>query len=271
MFSYSWYFAGNTFMHRANPAVKMVLLVSAWILAFIFQHPLYNGLLLAIIISLVIILRIPWHLTKGILVILIPIVVVFTSLWPFFFPGGEVIASLPIFETGWVVNVTYEGLLWGFIAASRLAIMILSTFVVMTTTSESDLVAGLLGLRVPHTLAFIVMLAFRFINVVGGDISIIIQARKSRGLPEKSGLITFVKNMASLLVPLILVTVRRIQMITNAIEVRAFSPGKPRTNYHKLSFGGRDYALFGFAVALIGSTLALRLILGFFQLIPGRL
>jgi energy-coupling factor transport system permease protein len=213
--------------------------------------------------------KIPRRSIRALVIIVLPIVIIFSVVWPFSLGQGEVLATYSIF--GYVLRVTNLGIEWGLIQASRLAVLILSTFLVLATTSEGDLVAGFLKLRVPYILAFGIMLTLRFVNVVAGDISIIQDARKARALPRRAGLVTYVRNIISLLVPLLLVVVRRMQLVTNALDVRAFVPGKKRSNYHSLVFRRLDLALLVLMAATVSIALYFRLFQGMFVLIPGRI
>jgi energy-coupling factor transporter transmembrane protein EcfT len=218
-----------------------------------------------------IIARVPFYFVKEISKILVPVSIVFVLIWLFSFGSGVILFAIRIPLTNFVLVGTSLGLLWGVLTDLRLATMLLSTLTILSATSESELVAGFLGLRVPYIVAFAFSLAFRFTALVGGDVSTIQEARRARGLPEKLGVIGGVKTIASLLVPLVLVTVRRIQTTTNAIEVRAFIPGAPRTSYVSSEVSSSDKLLIvSILVILAGITIA-RFWLGYFTIVQGRL
>jgi energy-coupling factor transport system permease protein len=270
MLRYSWYFSGNSFIHRANPAVKITALLATYVFILAFQNPVLIGILLISTIMLLLLSKTPFYLIREMVLPVTPVVVMFTVFWPISFAEGHVLASYTIPGVGWVLNITDLGMVWGLIVALRLFTTILATFLVMVTTSESDLVSGLLMLRVPYTLAFILILTFRFLSLVAGDVGTIHDARRARALPDKQTMKESIKNMVTLVIPLLLVSVRRMQYVTNAIEVRAFKPGQPRTNYHRLSFRCNDYALMVFFVASALCASVLRLHYGAFAIIPGR-
>lgn len=85
------------------------------------------------------------------------------------------------------------------------------------------------------------------------DISL---AQQSRGLDlsKKEKLGTRVKNMMNIFVPLIFTTLDRIELISNAMELRGFGKHKKRTWYAGKPLGRNDYLAMVFSAAvLVGS------------------
>jgi len=200
-------------------------MISFWLLAFIFQDPRWNALLLGTILALFVVARFP----KSVLVLLariaLPLAALFVVMWSFLLPSGRTLGGFVVPLVNVTIAVTSDGLLWGVIASSRILVLLLSTLTFLVTTSETDLTTGLRGLRIPYLVSFVISLTFRLMSVVNGDLATIQDARKARALPEKMNPLTRIKTALSLVVPLVMVSVRRIQSITNSIEARGFSPG----------------------------------------------
>ncbi|MFQ5612487.1 MAG: energy-coupling factor transporter transmembrane component T family protein [Anaerolineae bacterium] len=112
-------------------------------------------------------------------------------------------------------------------------------------------------LGVPDKFAFATDLAFRFIPSLGQDFQMTLDAQRARGYELErigGGLIQQVRNMAPLLIPLIVGSIVRSEEIIDAMDLRAFGTG-PRTWLEELRYAPRDYALIFFSLALLlGST-----------------
>jgi len=112
-------------------------------------------------------------------------------------------------------------------------------------------------LGVPDKFAFATDLAFRFIPSLGQDFQMTLDAQRARGYElERSGagLIQQVRNMAPLLIPLIVGSIIRSEEIIDAMDLRGFGTQR-RTWLEELRYTLLDYGVLIFSVGLlIGST-----------------
>jgi energy-coupling factor transport system permease protein len=112
-------------------------------------------------------------------------------------------------------------------------------------------------LGLPDKFAFATDLAFRFVPSLGQDLQMTLDAQRARGYELErigGGIIQQIRNMAPLMIPLIVGSIIRSEEIIDAMDLRGFGTG-PRTWWEKLTYARRDHILLVFsALLLIGST-----------------
>src|SRR5699024_3518868 len=88
-----------------------------------------------------------------------------------------------------------------------------------------------------------VSLALRYIPDIQRDFRTISQSQQTRGIDLSSNekLFKRVKNAASIILPLILSSLDRIEIISHAMELRGFGKNKQRTWYSAKPFKRSDY------------------------------
>ena len=117
----------------------------------------------------------------------------------------------------------------------------------LLTTNPSEFAASLNGIKVSYKASYALALTLRYFPDTirnYGDISI---AQQSRGLDlsKKEKLGVRIKNVMNICVPLIFSTMDRIDVISNAMDLRAFGKHKTRTWYAKKPMGKLDYICIG--------------------------
>lgn len=120
----------------------------------------------------------------------------------------------------------------------------------MVATNPSEFAASLSKIGVSYKIAYAVAIALRYIPDVQRDYHDIAFAQQARGvdLSKKEKLSKRIKNISSILVPLIFTSMERIETISCAMELRAFGEKKKRTWYSEKSFKKPDYIAIGIAV-----------------------
>lgn len=123
----------------------------------------------------------------------------------------------------------------------------------ISATNPSEFASSLNSIGVSYRVGYSVALALRYIPDVQRDYHSISQAQQARGveLGKKVSLFKRVKNSVSVLLPLILSSLARIEMISNAMELRGFGKQKKRTWYIQRAFAKRDYIALGFGAAIL--------------------
>ena len=100
-------------------------------------------------------------------------------------------------------------------------------------------------------------LALRYIPDIQRDYRNISTAQQARGveLGKKVKLHKRVKNSISVLMPLIMSSLSRIEAISNAMELRGFSKEKKRTWYVQRKFSSSDYIAIAFGAVILAASL----------------
>ena len=120
-------------------------------------------------------------------------------------------------------------------------------------THPSEFAASLNQIGVNYRLAYAVSIALRYIPDIQRDYQEIAFAQQARGLDlsrnEKA--LKRIKNMSTILLPLIFTSLERIETISRAMELRSFGVQKKRTWYNARSFKFQDYIAILFMSLLI--------------------
>ncbi|WP_029233196.1 energy-coupling factor transporter transmembrane component T family protein [Butyrivibrio sp. VCB2006] len=111
------------------------------------------------------------------------------------------------------------------------------------TTNPSEFAASLNKIGVSYSVSYSVALALRYIPDIQKQYHEISQASQARGveLSKKASLVSRLKSASAILVPLILSSMDRIEIISNAMELRCFGKNKKRTWYMAQKFKVLDY------------------------------
>ena len=124
----------------------------------------------------------------------------------------------------------------------------------VSTTDPSEFASSLNRVGVSYKIAYSVSLALRYIPDIQREYHEISVAQQARGLElnkEKQSLIKRLKCAATLLFPLIVSSMERIEVIANAMELRGFGKNKKRTWYTSRPFSKGDWAAIIVSVLLL--------------------
>lgn len=256
---YTWYVEKQTYLHRVSPLTKIAIVSAMWFMAFILQSPLWNVLELAIVIAVIATAKVPLSRFLTYVKIIVPVMFIFLLLFSLLIREGQT-----LFELG-PLRVTSGGLSSGIIGSSRLGTLFFSTIgILLATTSEMEIVKGLIKIRLPATAAFLFMMSMRFVTLSMSDLQIIREARRARALPEKENAFQFIRNLISIVIPLFIVTIRRIQTASNALEVKGFPPQRRNIYWLKAPLSWREVSWIMGCLAFTGAMAFLRLAFGWF-------
>lgn len=153
-------------------------------------------------------------------------------------------------------TVTMEQLLYQITKITKYASVVPLGMVFLLTTNPSEFAASLNRVGCNYKGAYAVSLTLRYFPDIIRDYQDIALAQQSRGLDlskkEKVG--TRVKNMMNICVPLIFSTLDRIELISNAMDLRGFGKNKKRTWYVAKPLKKSDWLSMAFGVlVLLGS------------------
>ncbi len=114
----------------------------------------------------------------------------------------------------------------------------------LLTTNPSEFASSLNGVGVNYKAAFAVALTLRYFPDVQRDYHDISQAQQARGLElsRKAKLTERFKNSLLIVIPLIFSSLDRIELISNAMDLRGFAKSNTRTWYTSKKLARRDYA-----------------------------
>ena len=110
------------------------------------------------------------------------------------------------------------------------------------TTNPSEFAASMNRIGMSYKISYSIAIALRYIPDVQADFTKIKHAQEASGLEMSSnaGLIDRIKNVSSILFPLIFTSMDRIDVVSNAMELRGFGKNKKRTWYSGKKLSSKD-------------------------------
>lgn len=255
------YFPGNSPVHRLDPRTKLVFLVVYIVALFLAVNWVSYGVMLLFLAVVIGVSSIPLTaILRGMKPLMF--ILVFTGLLNLFLTGGDT-----VLVSFWGLTITLEGVkLAGFMIV-RILMLVTGTFLLTYTTSPIALTDGLESLlgplkviRLPvHELSMMMCIALRFIPTLIEETDKIMSAQKARGADFESGnLMTRVKALIPILVPLFIGAFRRADELATAMECRCYQGGDGRTKMKILRYKLQDIKAFLIASLLLGAVITLK-------------
>lgn len=160
--------------------------------------------------------------------------------------------------------LTAEQLFYHFNYVLKFTATIPIVLLFVTTTNPSEFAASLNKIGVKYSIAYAVALALRYIPDIQRQYHEISQAGQARGIEmsKKASLINRLKAASGILIPLILTSMDRIEIISNAMELRGFGKNRKRTWYMARPFRAADHIAMVSCALLVAIVLCLSVVNG---------
>ncbi len=265
--TFGQYYPGESLIHRLDPRMKLVLTVGFIVLAFMAKVAVSLWLVAFFLIVMMLLSKIPLKMYLKTLKPIIPIVVLTSIINAIYVTDGT-----PLFSF-WKITVTSGGVLTAVYMSSRICLLILCSSMLTYTTTPTQLTDAIERLFSPlkyikldvHSLAMMMTIALRFIPTLIEETEKIMSAQKARGANmESGGLLSRVKALIPILIPLLISSFRRAAELADAMECRCYHGGKGRTRMKQLKLGALDFTgLFLFVVMITAVVLSNRFLSGF--------
>lgn len=155
--------------------------------------------------------------------------------------------------------VTQEQLLYQVTKVTKYASVVPLGMIFLLTTNPSEFAASINRVGCNYKAAYALSLTLRYFPDMIRDYQDIALAQQSRGLDlsRKEKLGTRLKNVMNICVPLIFSTLDRIELISNAMDLRGFGKHKKRTWYVAKPLQKQDWMAMGFALCVFLGSLFL--------------
>ena len=159
-----------------------------------------------------------------------------------------------LFHLFWRYDVTAEQLFYMVNISLKYFVALPVAILFISATNPSEFAASLNSIGISYKVGYSVAIALRYIPDIQRDYHSISQAQQARrrGAGQKrTRSLHRLKNSVSILLPLILTSLNRIDTISNAMELRGFGKNGKRTWYTQRPFAKRDFAALAFGAALL--------------------
>lgn len=263
------YVAGNTYLHRMNAAIKLACFLILTIASMITYDTRFLLLMMVFSVVLFVQAKIKYQQVKFVLH-LVFIFSVLNLLFVYLFApnyGVTLYHSQTVLLKGiGAYQLTSQQLFYEFNLLLKYFSTIPIALVFILTTNPSEFAASLNRLGISYRISYAFSLALRYIPDIQEDFQQIKMAQQARGLElsHKARLMQRVRGSMQILLPLILTSFERIEVIAHAMELRRFGQKKRRTWYANKPIVASDL------LALLICCLLLALSIALFYVNGGR-
>lgn len=233
----------KSILHRLDPRIKLIMCIIYVILIFFVNNFLAAiWLLLALLAAIKLSnvgLRQYWQGIKPLFLIIL-ITVAFQIL---FSSGGK---------TYWhweIMAITHDGLINSLIIFYRFIVIITASTVLTATTQTFQIADALAWLMKPlqiikvpvNQITLMLSIALRFVPTIMDETNKIMKAQRARGINfNAENLLTRIKHLVPILIPLFVNSFKRAEELATAMEARGYDPNAPRTHYRQLVWHKND-------------------------------
>lgn len=243
-------------IHRLTGASKLVCLI-AWSVAVMTSF--HTPLLLAMTLTAFVLFRVAKLKISDISFMLgvMGIYILMNNLLIYLFSpnhGCTLYSSRTIlFHIAGPYDITAEQLFYQLNVILKNICTIPIVLLFVCTTNPSEFAASLNRIGVSYRISYAVALALRYIPDIQREYRDISQAQQARGteMSKKASLAHRLKAASTILIPLILSSMDRIETISNAMELRGFGKKQNRTWYSGRKFSKMDMLSMGVCIALM--------------------
>lgn len=247
------YFPGNSFLHKADPRMKLMLTVVYIVILYATTNRI--GLIVGVLITAMgyISAKIPIKmLFKSIKPVLF--LIVFTAILNMMFIEGD-----PLF-TVWKITVSKQGVIQSVTIVIRTVCLLAGTSLLTYTTTPIALTDAIERVLQPlkvfklpvHELAMMMTIALRFIPIFIDEVDKIMNAQKARGADiDSGGFMQRAKALIPVLIPLFVSAIRSADELALAMECRCYHGGEGRTRMTQLKMTKNDIFLGVFMLACL--------------------
>lgn len=206
----------NTFLHRRDPRVKIILFVT--LLAYILTAPSWEWMAIALILSLflAVIARAP----RGWIFVL----------WAIHIPAFLVVFSVPLIQSG--IQGDFSNFFETAKGTLRLVLAwttaILLSVTLFSATSASGVAQGIRGLRLPPVIALSFQLAYRLLYASMNQAIQISKGMRLKGVglnPKRP--LRFIGNSFRVAIPVTVAVIKNAPTLMCAIQMRGISQRLP--------------------------------------------
>jgi energy-coupling factor transport system permease protein len=161
----------------------------------------------------------------------------------FFIRGGD-----PFISFMGINLLTTSGVLYGIRLLLRTYIILTSSLIILSCNSN-ELASGLIKLKIPYEIVFMLQLATRFLPKFLEEIQTTIYAIQLRGVNLKKVYRRDVLNIyIKIFIPIVCSALQKAEKLSVTAELRGFRYQKQRSLYRDTKINNRDYAVIIFII-----------------------
>lgn len=167
------------------------------------------------------------------------------------YQGCQIYGSKTVlFHMFWGYYMTSEQLFYLLNVIIKYFTIVPAVFMFLVTTDPSEFAASLNEIGISYKIAYSVSLALRYIPDIQSEYHKIKNAQEARGIEmsSKAKLFDRIRNTSSIIFPLLFTSMDRIDIVSNAMELRGFGKKDKRTWYSGKKLKRNDYFVIAFSI-----------------------
>lgn len=159
----------------------------------------------------------------------------------------------PILDLFGPYTLTAEQLFYEFNVVLKYMTVIPAGLMFIVTTNPSEFAASLNRVGVSYKIGYAVAIALRYIPDVQEDFLKIKHAQEARGIEmsAKASLMERIKNITAIIFPLVFSGMDRIDVVSNAMELRGFGKNRKRSWYSGKALKRKDYLVLAVTILFV--------------------
>ncbi len=210
------------FLEKTDPFLKLLLCFELIVLALVFQNPVSEAILLAIVVLIELANSFSLKIFKAIGIILCVVCVQIFAIQLLFGREGNFIGGF------WIFLVYSESMSLAFAGSLRTAVLAFSAVSFCSHTESEDVTLMLVNFGLPYRYAMLPEFTARFLPVIGDEYKSICDAKTVRG-EDNSSFAQKLKSLFSTFMPLIYRSLRKAEDAALSMDMRGFGMHKSRT------------------------------------------
>ena len=245
------YIIGNSFLHKATPKSKLLVIFAFTFILFFFDKILTYLFGFFVVMIVYKFCKIPIKVALNNLKSLAIIMSITSAFNLFFGKDGELLFKFYFLEiTKGSLHITILIVVRMFLLIVGMAILTYTTLCLDLARSIGDLFLPLKRFKFPvGEISTMLSIAIRFVPLLVSETQKIIMAQKSRGAEQNSkSLKKKINFVISILVPLLVSSFKRAEELAVAMESRCYEIGAKRTRYIIIKANKNDFILIFSAV-----------------------
>ena len=250
-------------VHRLSGVTKLLLFI-LWITIVLttFDLRILAGMLIAGFL-LIKISRIPFRIYRPFLFFMIYILCMNSLFMYLFAPlqGVKYMGSQTVlFTITGRYLVTVETLFYLLVIGVKHFSIFPVALLFVFTTHPTEFASSINRIGVPYKIAYSVSLTLRYLPEITKDFVNIMQSQQARGvdISRKVSLRERIRNVTRVLIPLLLSSLEKAEVISNAMSLRGFGKGRRRTWYNARPLSKADYLVAVFMLLFLVFVLYMR-------------
>ncbi|GMR11527.1 MAG: hypothetical protein BMS9Abin28_2360 [Anaerolineae bacterium] len=245
-------------LHRTDPRIKILFLALFTLLNLMFLEPLALITLTAALLPLYLTTRINYRVLGAALLgysLFIGAIILSQGMAPVGRMAVDPDNLHYVFDWGWL-HMTREGLAIGVIRSLRFFNPFLCAILIALTTDPVLMARGMIKLKLPFEIAFMVLSGLRFLPLAADEARNIAEAQSVRGVRGP------IRRFKLALFPLFLNSLRRAQAMGITIEAKSWGAKNWKGFLRDVRIRPRDAILTTYGVVLLLIGLYVRLVIG---------